>query len=208
MLAAAVRRVEEGRCRRVRAAERAIVPDVGPQAADLRLLLGEHRHGRVVGVDTLGGEDMALDRQDQRHRGRADGADPIRQGRDVDLDAFPGVDRALPVEREVVPVLRDQHQGQQTRAGAATGDRMARRRRLRDCLAGAAAELLAGVLDHLPGARHGFQALGHILAELPERAAAVRAGARSGIDDPLAWQVLGQRAPGRLAGAGCALAAA
>ena len=39
------------------------------------------------------------------------------------------------------------------------------------------------------------------LAELPDRAAALGAGAGGRIDDPLAWQMLGQRPAGRLAGA-------
>ena len=66
--------------------------------------------------------------------------------------------------------------------------------------AAAAAELLSDVLDHLPSARHAFQALGHVLAELPERATTLRAGTRRRIDDPLARQVLRQRPSGRLAG--------
>jgi Mg-chelatase subunit ChlD len=91
------------------------------------------------GMDALGGEDVAADRQDQRHGGRGRGADPVGQGRDVDLDALAGIDRALPVQRQVVPVLGDQHQRQQVGAGTAAGDRVGRCRRLGDRLAAAAA---------------------------------------------------------------------
>src|SRR5690606_3921859 len=60
-------------------------------------------------------------------------------------------------------------------------------------------ELLAHVLDHLPPARHTFERLGHILAELPDHAAALGAGARCWMDDALARQMLRQRPAGGLA---------
>jgi hypothetical protein len=56
------------------------------------------------------------------------------------------------------------------------------------------------MLDHLPRTRHAFQALGHVLAELPERATALRAGTKRRIDDPLAREVLRQWPSSRLAG--------
>ena len=62
------------------------------------------------------------------------------------------------------------------------------------------------MLDHLPAARLALQALGHVLAELAHRAAALRAAARRRVDDPLARQVLGQGTAGRPApGAGARL---
>ena len=79
MLAAAVGRVEERRCRRVGPGERPVVPDVGPQAPDLGPLLGQHRHGGVVGVQPLGREDVRPDRLDQRHQAGGRGTDPIGQ---------------------------------------------------------------------------------------------------------------------------------
>src|SRR5439155_21231428 len=72
-------------------------------------------------------------------------------------------------------------------------------RRLAGRLAAAAAHLLAHVLDHLPAPRLALQALGHVLAELPDRAAAPGAAAGCGVDDPLAREVLRQRPAGRLA---------
>ena len=99
----------------------------------------------------------------------AAGADPIGQRRDVELDALAGIGRALPVERQVQAVLGEQHMREQPWPGATARDRMRRRRRLRDALAGAAGELLAHVLDHLPLPRHELQHLGHVLAELVQR---------------------------------------
>src|SRR5665213_1359711 len=91
------------------------------------------------------------------------------------------------------PVLAEQDVGQQVGAGPAAGNRMRRRGRLRDRLAGPARVLLPHMLDHLPLARHQLQHLGHVFAQLVQRPATTRAGLRHGIDDPLARQVLGQR---------------
>ena len=97
-------------------------------------------------------------------------------------------------------VLGEQDVGEQLGPGAAARDRMRGRRRLGDRLAGAAGELLAHVLDHLPLPRHELQRLGDVLAELAQRpAAAARAGRRRRIDDALARQMLGQRPARRLA---------
>src|SRR5207237_3455884 len=105
MLAGAIARVIEDRRRRVRPAERAIVPNIGPDPADDRFTLGQHWHGRVVAVDTLGGKDVPPDQLDQRREADGTGADPIRQGRGVEIDALARVARALPVQRLVLAEL-------------------------------------------------------------------------------------------------------
>jgi hypothetical protein len=45
----------------------------------------------------------------------AGSADPVGQGGAVDLDALPGKDLALPVERQVIAVFGDQNVGEQGR---------------------------------------------------------------------------------------------
>ena len=84
MLAAAVARIVEEHCR-LALAERSVVADIGPEPAGDRLALGEHRHGRVVAVQPLGGEHMGADqlverRQGGRHRRRH--GRPSSRGRD------------------------------------------------------------------------------------------------------------------------------
>ena len=86
----------------------------------------------------------------------------------------------------MLAVLRRQHQGEQVRPASPAGDRMRRCWRLADRLARAAAHLLPHVLDHLPAPRLALERLGHVPAQLPDRATAVGAGARRGIDDPQA----------------------
>jgi hypothetical protein len=50
---------------------------------------------------------------------------PIGKGGDVDLDPLPDIDRALPVQRQMVSVvLGDQRESEQVGAGPAAGDRV------------------------------------------------------------------------------------
>jgi hypothetical protein len=150
-------------------------------------------------VDALGREHVVAYRLDQRHQGRRGCADPVGQGRDVELDALAGISDALAGERQVQAVLRKQHVRQQAWTGTPARDRVRRRGRLGDRLAGPARVLLAHVLDHLPLAWHQFQRLGHVLAQLAQAAAAARAGQRYRVDHALAWQVVRQRTAGGLA---------
>ena len=60
MLARSVARIIEHRRRRRRTAEGTVVADVGPTSPNIGLSLGEHGHGGVVAMQSLGGEDMGL----------------------------------------------------------------------------------------------------------------------------------------------------
>jgi hypothetical protein len=82
-------------------------------------------------------------------------------------------------------------------ASAAARDRVVRRGRLRDRLAGAAGELLTHGLDHLMGARNAFQRLGNCLAELAQPAAATGTGCRRRQHHALARQMRRERCPHR-----------
>ena len=201
MLAAAVARVEEDRRRRRRAAERPVVAHIGPEPAGdglaswpapapwcrRRGCARRRAHARRISVD-------------QRRQRRRAGADPVGQRRDVEIDALAGDSVSLcRFSGWCLPNLRVQDHRQQARPGPAAGDRMERRRRLGDRLAGPAGELLAHGLDHLPLARDHLQRLGDVLAELGELAAAARAGGRRRDHDPLARQMRRQRRAHRLA---------
>jgi hypothetical protein len=189
MFAAAVAGVKEQRHRRVMTTERPVVVDISPQPPGDGLVLGQHRHRRVVAVQPVGGQHMAADQLDQRHQRGAACADPVSQGRGVQLDAFAGVNRTLPVQRLVLAELGVEDHRQQTRPSTGPRNRMERRRWLGNPLARAAGELLAHRLDHLPLARHYLQGLGDVLAELGEPATADRASAGRRNDDALARQM-------------------
>ena len=105
VLAAAIARVEEQGSRRIMAAERPVVPDIGPQPRRHGLVLRQHRHRRVVAVKTIGGQHMAADQFGERRQRGATRTDPVGQGRGVQLDALPGVNLALPVQRLVLAEL-------------------------------------------------------------------------------------------------------
>ncbi len=83
---------------------------------------------------------------------------------------FTPVDVALSMERQMQAVLDGQDVGQQLGSRTSARDRMRGCRRLGDRFAGAADELLAHVLDHLPPTRNELQRLGHVLADLAQSA--------------------------------------
>ena len=94
-------------------------------------------------MQPLGGEHMRSDQLVERgERGRRR-ADMIGHGRDVELDAFPGIALALAVERLMHAVLLEQDHRQQAGADPAARDDVEGCRRLGDRLAIAAGELLA-----------------------------------------------------------------
>src|SRR6266702_8897804 len=59
----------------------------------------------------------------QRLQPPASAADPICQGRAIDLDILPGEDLALPVKRQLIAVFGDQDMREKARSGEAFGDR-------------------------------------------------------------------------------------
>jgi hypothetical protein len=94
MDAGSIRRVEEHCSGRVGAAEGTVVSDIGPNPPGAGLHLRQHRDGRVVAMNALGGEDVRLDQLVERpQRGRA-GADMIRHDRDRQLDALARIARS------------------------------------------------------------------------------------------------------------------
>jgi hypothetical protein len=144
-------------------------------------------------MDALSHEDMGADRLDQRHQGGRRRAHPVGQRRHVEIDAFPRIDSALTVERQMKAVLGEQDVGEELRPRPSARDRVRWGGRLADRFAGPAGELLAHMLDHLPLARNELQRLGHVLADLTQcRAAAARAGQGRWIDDPIAGQMVRQ----------------
>jgi len=67
--------------------------------------LGQQPHRGVVGMDAFTRKDMGSDRLDQLHQRRRRGADPVGQRGDVEIDAFPGIGRALTAGSTRAPSL-------------------------------------------------------------------------------------------------------
>src|ERR1700688_2252599 len=112
----------------------------------------------------------------QRVQPPAGAADPVRQGRAVDLDAVPGEDLALPVKRKVIAVLGDQDMSEKTGTGEALGDRTLRGGRLMNSPAGPAAIARPADADDPKPRGHMIEHLADGLTDLMQFAAA--AGAR------------------------------
>ena len=157
-------------------AEGPVIAQIGPEPGRLRAAFGQKRHGRVVGMQSLGAEDMGADQRLDRLQGDGAGPDLIGERRKADLDAFLGVALGLPVQRLVLAELLEENHGQQVGTGPSPRRRMERRWRLADLLASPAGELLPHRLDHLPLARDDLQRIGDILTHLYD---AVRATART-----------------------------
>ena len=60
MFAGSVARITKQSRWRILSTEGAVVAHIGPTSRDVGLSLGQHRHGRVVAMHPLGGEDMIL----------------------------------------------------------------------------------------------------------------------------------------------------
>lgn len=92
---------------------RAVITGVGPEPGGLGLAGagGEHAHGRIVGEDRLGRQDMAADRVGQRFQQGGGLANPVGKGRSVEVEPLAVEDLALAVKRQVISILADQHMG-------------------------------------------------------------------------------------------------
>jgi hypothetical protein len=131
-------------------------------------------------MDAAGRHHIRTDQRDQRCQcGRA-GADRVSEGGDIEIDALARIGIALSVQRLVVTELAGQDHGQQVRSRSAARDGMEWGWWLRDGLAGAAGELLAHRLHHLPLAWDDFERLGDRLAKLGQPAATTRTRRRTG----------------------------
>ena len=120
--------VEIDGCRWIGTAPGPVVAGIDPEPPSLGAAAAgiEHRDRSVVGEQLRRGEDMLGELGLQRLQPPAGAADPVRQGRAVDLDALAGEDLALPIERKMIAVFGDQDMGEKTRAGEALGDRLFR----------------------------------------------------------------------------------
>ena len=142
---------------------------------------------QCVRSDHLGGQ-----RVDQRLQRRRRRPDPARQGRGFQADAPTGEDLGLTIQGQVIVELRHDDVRQQPCSGAAAGNRVIGRRGRDDRIAGPAGELLAHVPDDLEAARYIVEGLGHLFADPPQGAAAVRAGAGGRVMHLFTRQMLGQ----------------
>ena len=113
-------------------------------------------------------------------------ADPVGQRRAIQLDALPGIDLRLAIERQVIGVLGDHDVGDHRLGRQAALDQPRRRRRLdHRCLAGAAGVFGPAHHQHPELRRDDVEPLGDVLADPVQRRRRSRAGLVLDVDDRL-----------------------
>ena len=148
----------------------------------------------VIGMHSLSGADVLADGLGDRGHQPGGPADPVSQGRAIQLHALARVNIRLPVQGQVVAILGHHHVGEKRRAWAAALDGQAGHRRLADGLAVAAAQLGPHMDHDLEVRGHVLEHLALVVDDLAQTVrAAGRAGARPLVGDDLARQVGGQR---------------
>src|SRR5262245_30882808 len=131
-LGLAIGTVEIDRGRWIGAVPGPVVASVDPEPAGLGAAAAgiEHRNRGVVGEQLLRGKDVLGESGLKRLEPPAGAADPVRERRAVQLDALPGEDLALTIQRQWIAVFRDQGMGEKAGSGHAFGDRPLRSMRL------------------------------------------------------------------------------
>jgi hypothetical protein len=139
----AIRRVCEPHRRRIAAAGRSVIPNIGPQPTLFRGPPAgtQDRHRRVVGMEFVAVEHMPLQGIDQGPQQRTRLSDPVGQRRAIEINALPGIDLALAVQWQMVTIFRHEYMSQEAWPCESSGDRPTRCRRLNDLLTRRAAEL-------------------------------------------------------------------
>ena len=167
MLATPIRRIGKPHCWRRAVACWTIIANIGPHTTQLGLAVAgcQHRNRRVIGVQLASAHDVAVQGFHRRLQQATATADPVRQGRNLQLHSFAGIHLRLAIQWLMVTVLGNQNMSQQTGPGQAALDRTARSRCLHDALAARTAELGPHIADHLKASRHPLQQFRDVLAQ-------------------------------------------
>src|SRR5579863_380334 len=137
----------------------------------------QHADGCDVGVQDVATQDRCPDLVDHRLQDPHRAATPIGKRAAWDVCAHARQNLVLPVQRQVIVELRDQHVSQETSSGHAARDRSARGWRLDHLLAATAGLLWAGNFDDLELCRDHLEDLAHVFADETQVAPAIRTGA-------------------------------
>ena len=173
----------------------ALVTNIGPEPTGpgATRAAREHRHRRVVGMQRRAAHHVPFERVDQRVEEPGRAPHPIGQRGAGEIDALPGIDARLAIEREVVGVLGHQHMREQPGTGTAALDRHGGHRHLDDALTRAAAETWSDVAHDAERGRDVVELLGYVLAHAPHGTAAIGTHARRLVQNLLARQMLRKR---------------
>jgi hypothetical protein len=131
----AIGSIDIGDHRRIVAAPGSIIAGIGPELAGLGPSASRVEHGGRC----LVGEEPCRSSQPFQHmiaqRTQIPGrpANPVSQRRAIQLDTLPGINLGLPIQRQVICVLGDQHMGDQRLGRNTAFDNPCRRWSLDHC---------------------------------------------------------------------------
>lgn len=196
-----VRRIDIGDARRIAALPGPVIARISPELPGLGLASAgiEHRRRGLVGKELRRGFQLLQQPlvNGPQVPGRA--ADPVSERGAIQVDALPGVDLRLAIERQVIRVFGDQHLGDRRLGRQPALDQAGRRRCLDDdILAGATGVFGPAHDNHAQLRRHDVEPLTDVFTDPMKSVAAARAGMVRNVDDHLdARQVRRQRTPVR-----------
>lgn len=116
---------------------RTLIAGVGPEPCGLRLAGagGQHADGRVIGEDHFGRQHMTPDGIGEGFQQGGALADPVGQGRAIEVEPLAREDLALAIQGKMAGVFAHQHMSQQARPGTAAFDRARGQRGLDEAFA-------------------------------------------------------------------------
>src|SRR5882757_1237547 len=145
-----------------------IIANIRPEPSGLgsSVAWGEYGDWRVVSVELAGRHHMITYCIDKRCEQIAGCTNPSGQRRAIKIYSLARIDLRLPVKRQVVCILGNQHMSEQPRSRKPTIDRSRWCRCLHDLVTGVATQLRAHMADDLEAGPHSLQHLCNILAQL------------------------------------------
>ena len=187
-LGLAIGRIDVGHAWRIGATPGAIVAGVGPELASLGAAAPriEHRRRGLVGEQL--GRTLEPHEEPLMHRPQQPGgaADPVGQGRAIEIDALPGIDLGLAIERQVIGIFGDQNLGHRRLGRQSALDQPRRRGRLHHHLLAGPAGILGPADDqHAQLRRDDVEPLAAILADPVQCVAAARTAVILDVDHHL-----------------------
>ena len=173
-LGLAIGRIDIGDAGRVGAAPGPIVSGIGPELAGLGAARGRDRapapssRRRTAWTAAL----SSSSRRSCTGRSMEGGtADPVRQRRAIEIDALPGVDLGLPVQRQMIGVFGDENLRDRRLGRQSALDQPRRRRRLHHPVLASPAGVFGPADDeHAELRRHDVEPLAPVLADPMQRA--------------------------------------
>ena len=160
------------------------VTGIGPEPGTLGLACAGRQHADrcVVGKNRLGRQDMTSDGIGEGFQQGGGLADPVGQGRAVEVEPLSVEDLPPAIQAKMIGVFADQNARRETRAGAAPLARARGQWGLNEAFSAGAGQPGPDDAVHDEAAGDVFQVLGHIFADPAQVPAAIGTGIGDGAE--------------------------